>query len=223
MNIHNLPDEPVATARNLTSLSCERFIAELAGNAPFPGGGGTAALVGALGVALGNMVGSLTVGKKKYADVEAEIKEMKFDCDVLQADLVWLVARDAEVFAPLAQAYGLPSSTEEEKAKKAEIMEAALNEACSVPLEIMRKCSTAVDLLRRFAEKGSKLAVSDAGCGAALIAAAIKAAALNVFINTKLMNNKARAEEINIEANSLLSTFVTAADTLYLDVFAKLK
>ena len=93
---------------NITEKSCVEFVNALATKAPVPGGGGASALVGAIGTALGNMVGSLTVGKKKYADVEAEMQELKEKCDQLQSELLELVEKDAEVFAPLAQAYGRP-------------------------------------------------------------------------------------------------------------------
>ena len=102
-----------------TKSSCEEFVDVLASKAPVPGGGGASALVGAIGMALGNMVGSLTVGKKKYADVEADIIALKEKATALQADFLRLVEADAEAFEPLAKAYGMPRETEEEKAEKA--------------------------------------------------------------------------------------------------------
>lgn len=146
-----------------STVPCDEFVTVLASKAPVPGGGGASALVGAVGTALGNMVGSLTVGKKKYAAVEEEMQELKAKADVLQKELLHLVERDAEVFEPLSKAYGMPKETEEEKAEKARVMEAALKEACSVPMEIMEKCCEAIDLLVEFAAKGSVLAISDAG------------------------------------------------------------
>jgi formiminotetrahydrofolate cyclodeaminase len=123
-----------------TQNTCEEFVEVLASKAPVPGGGGASALVGAVGMALGNMVGSLTVGKKKYADVEADIIALKEKATALQADFLRLVERDAEVFEPLAKAYGMPRETEEEKAEKARVMAIVLKDACSVPMEIMEKC-----------------------------------------------------------------------------------
>ena len=96
-----------------STVPCNEFVEVLASKAPVPGGGGASALVGAVGTALGNMVGSLTVGKKKYADVEAEMYELKAKCDRLQAELLALVERDAEVFEPLSKAYGMPRATGE--------------------------------------------------------------------------------------------------------------
>ena len=170
-----------------STTPCNEFVEVLASKAPVPGGGGASALVGAIGTALGNMVGSLTVGKKKYADVEAEIMELKGKCDILQKELLELVEKDAIVFEPLSRAYGMPKNTEEEKAKKAQVMEKVLKDACSVPMEIMEKCCEAIDLIEIFAQKGSVIAISDAGVGAAFCKAALEGASLNVYINTKSM------------------------------------
>ena len=155
-----------------STSTCTEFVEVLASKAPVPGGGGASALVGAVGTALGNMVGSLTVGKKKYADVEDEMYELKAKCDQLQKDFLRLIERDAEVFEPLSKAYGMPKETEEEKAEKARVMEIVLKDACSVPMEIMEKCCEAIELIVEFGAKGSKLAISDAGVGAAFCKAA---------------------------------------------------
>ena len=152
---------------DMMNESCSRFLAELASKAPTPGGGGTAALVGAAGVALGNMVGCLTVGKKKYAAVEADILTLNERAGALRAELEALVQADAEAFAPLAAAYGLPKDTPEQAAHKAAVLETALDAACAVPLEIMGKCAEGIALVEEYAAKGSALAVSDAGCAAA--------------------------------------------------------
>ena len=101
-----------------TKGTCEEFVEVLASKAPVPGGGGASALVGAIGTALGNMVGSLTLGKKKYADVQDDIIALKAKADALQAELLGLVQKDAEMFEPLSKAYGLPKETEEEKAEQ---------------------------------------------------------------------------------------------------------
>ena len=137
-----------------STTPCNEFVTVLASKAPVPGGGGASALAGAVGTALGNMVGSLTVGKKKYADVEEEIIELKAKCDVLQQELLALIERDAEVFAPLAKAYGMPKDTEEEKAEKARVMAIVLKDACMVPMEIMEKCAEALESMKDYAEKG---------------------------------------------------------------------
>ena len=173
-----------------TTKSCREFVTVLASNEPAPGGGGASALVAAVGTALGNMVGSLTVGKKKYADVEAEIIALQKKCDALQAELLDQVPADAEGFVPLARAYGIPKDDPD----RPRIMEEATITACQVPMHIMELCCEAIDAIEVFAEKGSRLAVSDAGCGAVIVKAALQAASLNVFINTKTLQNRTLAE-----------------------------
>ena len=182
-----------------STVPCNEFVDVLGSKAPVPGGGGASALVGAVGTALGNMVGALTVGKKKYADVEEEMKELMAKATTLQDELLHLIERDAEVFEPLSKAYGMPRETEEEKAEKARVMEIVLKDACSVPMEIMEKCCEAIDLIVEFAAKGSALAISDAGVGAAFCKAALEGASLNVYINTKSMKNREYAEELKYE------------------------
>ena len=201
-----------------TQLSCEKFVAELASKAPVPGGGGASALVGAVGAALGNMVGSLTVGKKKYADVQEDILALKARTDKLQAEFLALVERDAEVFEPLSRAYGQPKDTPEQQAEKTRVMEAALKEACAVPLHIMEKCGEAIELHREFAAKGTALAISDVGVGVIFCKAAMQGASLNVFINTKYMQDRDHAEAANNRANGLLDKYLPLADAIYADV-----
>ena len=207
----------------MTKLSCEQFLAELSGSAPVPGGGGTAALVGALGVALGRMVGSLTTGKKKYAAVEADIEALNAHADQLRTELVQLVQMDADAFAPLAEAYRLPKDTPEQAARKAEALEAALVKASDVPLQIMHRCAEGITLVEQYAAKGSVMAVSDAGCAAALCKAALQAASLNVFINTKLMKDRTLAGRLNAQAEELLGQYVPRADAVYETVTNQLR
>lgn len=203
--------------------SCIDFVKVLASSEPVPGGGGASALVGAVGTALGNMVGSLTVGKKKYADVEEEMYSLKEKATKLQEELLRLVERDAEVFEPLSKAYGMPRATEEEKAEKARVMEIVLKDACSVPMEIMEKCCEAIELLEVFAEKGSTLAISDAGVGAAMCKAALLGASLNVYINTKSMKNREYAEELNAKCDAMLEKYPPMADRVFESVLGRLK
>ena len=203
--------------------SCGQFLAKLAGKAPTPGGGGASALVGAAGVALGNMVGSLTVGKKKYAAVEAGIQALNARAEALRGELEALVQADAEAFAPLAAAYGLPKDTPEQAAHKAAALEKALDAACAVPLQIMEKCAEGITLAEEYAAKGSVMAVSDAGCAAVLCKAALQAASLNVFINTKLMADRSRADVLDAKADNLLNEFVPRADAVFASVMQKLR
>ena len=199
----------------LMNLSCEAFLEDLAGSAPAPGGGGAAALVGAAGAALGNMIGSLTVGKKKYAAVEADILVLNRRAVALRKRLEGLVQADADAFTPLAAAYKLPKETPEQQAHKAAGLEAALEGACAVPLEIMSACCEGITLAAEYAEKGSMMAVSDAGCAALFCKAALQAAGLNVSINTRLMADKAHAAALNAQADAMLSEFVPQADQIH--------
>lgn len=196
----------------------DKFLAELASSAPTPGGGGAAALCGALGIALGNMVGNLTLGKRKYADVQEDIQALNAEAEALRADFVTLIDADAEAFAPLSRAYGIPK----DDPSRAEVMETALKRAAEPPLEIIRKCAEALDLIAEYAAKGSALAISDAGCAAALCGAAMEAAALNVKINTKSMKNRAVADNINAEMNELLQKYFALSQEIYNDVSGRL-
>ena len=196
----------------------DKFLETLASSAPTPGGGGAAALCGALGIALGNMVGSLTLGKKKYADVQEDIAELNAKAEALRAGFVALVDADAEAFAPLSRAYSIPK----DDPARDEIMEPALLKAAEAPLEIMRKCAEALELISGYAAKGSALAISDAGCAAALCGAAMEAAALNVKINTKSMKNRAVADNINAEMNELLQKYFALSQEIYNDVSGRL-
>ena len=206
-----------------STMPCTDFVEVLGSKAPVPGGGGASALVGAIGTALGNMVGSLTVGKKKYADVEEEMIQLKAKCDVLQRELLALIERDAEVFEPLAKAYGMPKETDEEKAEKARVMAVVLKDACMVPMEIMEKCCEALELMQQFAARGSVLAISDAGVGAVLCKAALQGASLNVFINTKSMADRELAEELNAKADAMLAKYPPLADQIFEQVSGRLR
>lgn len=203
--------------------SITEFTDVLASKASVPGGGGASALVGAVGTALGSMVGALTVGKKKYADVEAEIIELMKKADEVRAALLRQIDEDAVVFEPLSKAYGMPKDTDEQKAEKARVMEACLRDACSVPMEIMVKCCEAIELQKEFAAKGSTLAISDAGVGVAFCRAALQGASLNVFINTKSMTDRAYADELNTKAYAMLDKYVPMADEIFDGVFNRLK
>lgn len=201
---------------DMTLATCREFVKVLASDAPAPGGGGAAALVGAIGTALGNMVGSLTVGKKKYADIQDEIIALKAKCDELQKQLLDQVEADEINFLPLAKAYGIPK----DDPTRDKVMEEATIIACSTPMKIMELCCEAIEAIRVFAEKGSRLAVSDAGCGAVCCKAALQSASLNVFINTKSLKNREVAEEMNKKANDMLDKYCAIADDIFATVRA---
>ena len=200
--------------RDYTKASVEEFASVLASSEPAPGGGGASAVCAALGCALGEMVGSLTVGKKKYADVEDEIRTLMDECKALREELFRQVPADAEGFLPLAKAYGIPK----DDPTRAEKLEAATLTACEVPVRIMELCCEVIEKIAVFAEKGSRLAVSDAGCAAALVKAAAQAAALNILINTKTLRDRVSADRLNGACRSLLARCTARADTIYEDV-----
>ena len=195
------------------------FTQELASPAPVPGGGGASALVAAIGISLGDMVGELTVGKKRYADVEEDIRRLMERSQALRIRFLKLVDADAEAFAPLAKAYGIPK----DDPNRAQVMENALRTACGVPMDIMRACAEALDIIEEFAAKGSKIAISDAGCGAILCKAAMQAASLNVFINTKSMKDRDCAAALEEEANALLTKYTALGDTVFETVVNKIR
>ena len=200
----------------------QEFLAVLSSKAPVPGGGGASALAGALGNALGQMVANLTIGKKRYADVEEEICGLLKRMEGLQAEFVRLADRDAEVFAPLAQCYSLPASTPEEQAYKEQVMEERLYDASQVPMEIMERAVEMMEILDILADKGSRLAVSDVGVGIQYMRAALLGAVMNVYINTRSMKNRQRAEEINQRALNLTKRGSSMADEIYSKVLSGL-
>ena len=156
-----------------------------------------------------------TVGKKKYADVEDEMYELKAKCDQLQKDFLRLIERDAEVFEPLSKAYGMPKETEEEQAEKEKVMEAALKNAAEAPLCIMKTIVDTMEMIRVLGEKGSRLAVSDAGVAILFAQAALEGASLNIFINTKMMKDQEEAERLNYRADQLIATGKELKETTY--------
>ena len=207
----------------IESMTIQEFLDVLSSKEPVPGGGGASALAGALGNALGQMVANLTIGKKKYALVEDEIKELAERMKGIQGQFTALADQDAKVFAPLAKCYSLPSGTEEEKAYKAEVMEARLLDASLVPMEIMEKASEMLEIMDILADKGSRMAVSDVGVGVQFIRTALLGAVMNVYINTKSMKNREKAEEMNEKAERLIKEGTEAADRIYQKVLEQLR
>ena len=205
------------------SMTIQECLDVLSSKEPVPGGGGASALAGALGNALGQMVANLTIGKKKYALVEDEIKELAERMKGIQGQFSALADQDAKVFAPLAKCYSLPSGTEEEKAYKAEVMEARLLDASLVPMEIMEKASEMLEIMDILADKGSRMAVSDVGVGVQFIRTALLGAVMNVYINTKSMKNREKAEEMNEKAEHLIKEGTEAADRIYQKVLEQLR
>ncbi len=193
----------------------EEFTADLSSKAPTPGGGGASALAGVLGNALGQMVANLTIGKKKYADVEQEVIRQLETMEQLQRRFFQLADEDARVFAPLAACYGLPAGTEEERIYKETVMEENLLAASRVPMELMEEALKMLDILEFLGEKGSRLAVSDVGVGVQFIRTALSGAVMNVYINTRSMKNREKAEELNRRADEMLAQGLGQAYQIY--------
>ena len=168
------------------------FLEALSSKAPVPSGGGVAALSASLAFSLALMVGNLTLGKKKYADYEERLKSRMQEGRRLA---LRLAKADEEVFIPLSKLYSMPKETEEEKKVYRERMEECLDHASLVPLELLQLCSSTAESLLELAKEGSKLAVSDVGIAASLFLTAMRGSALNVRINTHLMQNEERKKE----------------------------
>ncbi len=208
---------------SMLNKSCKDFNEVLASKAPVPGGGGAAAMGGAIGMALSNMVGNLTIGKKKYADVEAEAIELVEKGAKVIAGLEALVDKDAEVFEPLSKAYGMPKETDEEKKLKAETMEACGKTACSVPLDIMRLSYEGIKIHRRMGEIGTMIAISDVACGVVFLKAALISGSLNVIININGIKDQEFNKAAKAEMDQLLADGSKIADETLALVLGKLQ
>lgn len=202
----------------VAEMRLDAFSDVLSSKAPVPGGGGASAVVACVGASLGQMVASLTLGKKKYADVQGRIEELIPRFESVRAELLALADEDAKAFEPLSKAYGLPKETEEERAHKAEVMEAALRTACEPPFKIMEKICEAIDLVDEVSQIGTKIAISDAGAGATILSAALKAVSLNIFINAKSMKDREYTEELLSRTQEMLDEGCRKADNAYLRV-----
>lgn len=201
----------------MLNKSVTEFTEALASKAAVPGGGGASALVGAIGIALGDMVGELTVGKKKYADVEEDVKALMARAQELRVKLLSCVNKDAEAFEPLSRAYGIPK----DDPTRDEVMEKCLRDAAAAPLEILDLCCEAIELQREFAAKGSVLAISDAATGVVFCWSAMYGAAVNVKVNTKSMKDRAYAEKINAHVDAQMAKYRSLAEKVYQDVYGR--
>ena len=191
--------------------TCGAFLDALASKAPTPGGGGASALAGALGAALCTMVGNYTVGKKKYADVEEDVKTLMVKAEDIRARLLAQVDADAAAFEPLSRAYAIPK----DDPTRGEVMEQCLRDAAAAPMAILRLCCQAIDLHREMLDKGSVMMLSDVGTGVVLCRGALYGAALNVKVNTKSMADRAYAEAMNNQVDELVNRYWKVAEQVY--------
>ncbi len=187
----------------LKDLTVEEFNKKLSSSAPVPGGGSVAALCSSVACSLAAMVGNLTCGKKAYAEVSDQAKELAEKYEALSGEFLQLIDEDAEVFDKVMDAYGLPKETEEEKALRKEQIQSTLKEAALVPLKVARTSSELFDAFEFLVEKGNKNAKSDALVGAMMLRTGILAALMNVDINLSSIKDEAFVKETAAEADKL--------------------
>ncbi len=196
---------------NMKNMNIEEFTLKLSSKEAVPGGGGTSALVGALAISLGSMVGSLTLNKKKYENVQEEIQSLMEQAEKLRVLLLEGMKEDAIAFEPLSKAYGIPKTDP----KRDTILEECLKKAAQAPFQILNTICSAIDVLERFGQIGSTLAISDAATGAIFAYAALKGAAINVKVNTKLMKDKGYARSLNEQVDKKVEEYGAKAIHVY--------
>ena len=206
----------------LTEKPVTTFLDELASSAPAPGGGSAAALSGALGAALVSMVCNLTLGKKKYADVQEDIEALLEKSEALRKELTDLLEEDVKAYTAYSKAAKMPRQTEEQKAERATAMQAALKGATDVPLRIAEAAVKVMDLCMPAAEKGNVWAVSDAGVAVLMAEAALRGAALNVLINLGSLKDEEFAADRRAKLDALLEGKPAMRDEVYQLVVEKL-
>ena len=200
---------------DIKDKSLQAYLDKLASKAPTPGGGSAAALMGAQAAALVGMVCNLTIGKPKYAKVEAEMCVLLDRSEALREHLTGMIKVDVDVFDRLMACYGMPKETEEQKAVRSEAIQAVLKEATEVPLECARGCFEAIELSRIAAEKGNAGVISDAGVAVMSAYAGLKSAALNVYINVGSLKDMEFAERKTQDLESILEGTEQAVDDVY--------
>lgn len=203
---------------NTAGYNIEEYIKELASKTPVPGGGGASAVAGALSAALSSMVCNLTIGKKSFAAVEEDIKNILSDMNKHMESFIKLSDKDAQVFYPLSQAYGFKPQNEEEKALHEANMEKLLFDAAIVPLDIMKEANSMLNSIDFLAKKGSKLAISDAGVAVGLLRSAVCGAMMNVVINVKYIKDRDIAQRLLDEASEILEDTMNKSDIIYREV-----
>lgn len=198
----------------LTEKTIVKFLDELASNLPAPGGGSVAALSGALGAALASMVANLTIGKKKYLEVEHEMKNILTKSQELRKQFTLLIDQDTEAFNKVMEAFGLPKETDDQKALRTAAIQGATKEATLVPLRVMKLVVDALALAKIVADKGNANSASDAGVAALMLHAAAESAALNVFVNLNSVNDQDFVGWHSDEVGTLQRTCKSKADEI---------
>jgi len=198
------------------------FLDELASSTPAPGGGSAAALAAAIGAGLVSMVANLTVGKKQYVDVQADIQRILARSEQLRHQCQDLLERDVVAYTEVSRTFKMPRDTDKEKAARDAAVQKALKNATAVPMELAEVCVNILNLCPECAAKGNKNAVSDAGVGALLAEAALRAAALNVLINLGSIKDEAFVQKEQAHLDSLLEGKAELKERIFKDVVAKL-
>jgi methenyltetrahydrofolate cyclohydrolase len=198
------------------------FLDDLASERPTPGGGGAAAVSGAIGAALVSMVANLTIGKKNYEAVREDLEAVNAKAEVLRAALIRAIDEDVVAFNSVMGAYGLPRATDEEKAKRAASIQAALKDATLAPLRAVKACFDVIRLSAAVAEKGNLNVISDAGVAVLSANAGLRSAALNVFINAKAIKDRDFGEKQIAEVNALLAQAAEMTESVYQTVRTKI-
>jgi formiminotetrahydrofolate cyclodeaminase len=206
----------------IKDTNVQTFLDQLASQASTPGGGSAAAIMGAMGAALVSMVCNLTIGKKNYAAVEADLKQVLQQSEGLRQRLTGMVADDIRVFNQVMAAYGMPKDTDEQKSARASAIQDALKEATVVPLACAKACAEVIDLSRTAAEKGNLNVISDAGVAVMAAYGALKSAALNVYINVGNIKDQDFANAMKNELESVLSRCESEAQKIFDLVKSKL-
>jgi formiminotetrahydrofolate cyclodeaminase len=202
--------------------SIQSFLDELASKSATPGGGSVSALLGAQSAALTSMVCNLTIGKPKYAEVDAEMQALLQKSEALREKLTGLIKADVDIFNRLMAAYGLPKETDEEKLARTEAIQTVLKTATEVPLDCARACAEAIELSRCAANKGNLGVISDAGAAVMAGYGGLKSAALNVYINTGSLKDRQFAEARLAELETILKDVDVAVEEVYQTVKTKL-
>ncbi|AEG02303.1 methenyltetrahydrofolate cyclohydrolase [Methylomonas methanica] len=208
--------------KEIKDKSIEVFLDELASKQPTPGGGSAAAVMGAQGAALVSMVCNLTIGKPKYAAVEAEMQNLLAEAEALRETLIGMIKADVDVFDKLMACYALPKASDDEKAHRSAQIQFVLREATEVPLACAKACAEAMALSRVAAEKGNLGVISDAGVAVMAAYAGLKSAALNVTINAASLKDREFAEAKLAELRALMQSADSEAEEVYQIVKAKL-
>jgi methenyltetrahydrofolate cyclohydrolase len=206
----------------ITENSVEEFLDALASGAPTPGGGSAAAIMGAMGAALVSMVCNVTIGKKGYEAVEAEMTAVRGESEILRRRLTAMVAEDVAAFDSLMAAYRLPKATDDDKTRRVAAIQAALRRATEAPLDCARACADVIALSRRASERGYLNVISDGGVGVLAGISGLRSAALNVYINAPALKDRVFAEQAAMEIKKLVDSSTAESEAVYKLVRGKL-